>query len=285
MDLYSISPLRYPGGKAKLSGYIIDLLIFNNLEKCTYIELFAGGSGLALSLLINDIVDRIVINDYDKSIYAFWYSILNNTEDFINMIYDTDVTVEEWYRQKGIYDTTSDLLKMGFAAFFLNRTNRSGIIKGGILGGKNQAGKYKIDCRFNKTNLISRIEKIAQLKDRIVISNKDAVDFITNSLRYYGGNTFIYLDPPYYKKGPDLYTNFYMHEDHKKLSDTVKNYIEIPWLITYDDSSVISDLYSDYLQIKYNLNYSAGIKQQGTELMIFSDTILPLISDKIKHCI
>ena len=175
----NFSPLRYPGGKGKMYKQTVKILEDNNLIGCTYIEPFAGGSNLALNLLFNGKVKRIVLNDYDLAIYAFWYSILNYAPEFIKMIKKVDITIEEREKQKKIYETEKrDLLKLGFATFFLNRTNRSGIIKGGPIGGYQQNSKYLIDCRFNKENLIKRIEKIYENRKNIRIYNQDAMIFL-----------------------------------------------------------------------------------------------------------
>lgn len=285
MKTHNLSPLRYPGGKAKLTKFLIDLIQFNNLDGCTYVELFAGGAGAALALLLNNIVDDIIINDYDNGIYAIWHSILYNTEEFCEMISRTPITTDEWQQQKEIYKTTQDLLELGFATFFLNRTNVSGIIKGGIIGGWDQNKKNKIDCRFTKKELINRIRKIALYKDKITLYNLDAGEFITTKCNQIPDKSLIYFDPPYYKMGPQLYTNFYMDNDHRELSNLIKEHISTPWIITYDDCDEISSLYNGYRQDKYYLNYSVKKKYTGKEIIIYSEKILPCNSANIKYCV
>ncbi|EAE7097897.1 DNA adenine methylase, partial [Listeria monocytogenes] len=186
------SPLRYPGGKTQLSSFVKNLLEINNIVGGTYIEPFAGGAGVAIQLLLEGDVDSIVINDYDKSIYSIWYSILNNTERFINLISDTPVTIEEWYRQKEIYlrnKNRQNSLEGGFATFFLNRTNVSGIISGGPIGGIKQTGKYKIDCRFNKKDLIRKIRLVASRREAITLYRKDALKLINIINENYNNET------------------------------------------------------------------------------------------------
>jgi DNA adenine methylase len=282
LKIKNISPLRYPGGKARLANFIAELIELNNLHGCTYVETFAGGAGAALLLLINDIVKNIIINDCDPAIYAFWYSILNETEKFCDMIFTTPVNIEEWHKQKDIYNSSNDIFKLGFATFFLNRTNRSGILKGGVIGGLKQEGHYKIDCRFKKNDLIKRIKTIALFKNNIKLYCMDAGDFICNNLNLIPNKALIYLDPPYYKKGPGLYTNFYNETDHKALSDLVKQNIKQPWIMTYDNVKEVSLLYKDYRQTKYFLNYSANNKYKGQEILIYSNNIIPLVSPNLK---
>lgn len=281
----NLSPLRYPGGKAKLTNFIVELLELNGLRGCSYIEPFAGGAGAALTLLINDFVDNIVINDYDQCIYAFWYSVLYETDKLCDLISLTPVTMQEWYNQKQIYNTSKDLLNLGYATFFLNRTNRSGIINGGPIGGYNQQGNYKIDCRFRKDELIKRINTISLYKDRISLYNLDAGKFIKEILPSAPQKSFIYLDPPYYKKGPGLYTNFYQDEDHRDLADLIKNNIKHPWILTYDNVKEISTLYEEYYKTVYYLNYSVNNKYKGQEILVYSDIIIPIVSNSIEQCI
>ena len=285
MKSKNISPLRYPGGKAKLTNFIAELIDLNNLKGCTYIEPFAGGAGAALALLLNDIASNIVINDYDFSIYAFWHSVIYRTEELCNMIINTPISVQEWLRQKEIFDSSDDLLHLGFSTFFLNRTNRSGIIKGGIIGGFEQKGEYKIDCRFTKSDLIKRIKTIALYRDRISLYNMDAADLIENVLTTMPNKALVYLDPPYYKKGPGLYTNFYNNEDHTKLAKLVRENIRQPWIMTYDSVEEISELYSEYRQTRYFLNYSVSNKYKGQEILIYSDNLNPVVSMNLNQCI
>ena len=171
-----LTPLRYPGGKTKVYDYVKELIFLN--ECTTYIEPYAGGAGVAINLLLNGDVKKIMINDYDRAIYAFWYSVLYHTEELIFKIEKTEVCIEEWYRQKEIQNykqETEDLLELGFSTLFLNRVNHSGIIKGGVIGGKNQDGNYKMDCRFNKNSIIKRIRAIARNRSRIKIYNLDVI--------------------------------------------------------------------------------------------------------------
>lgn len=285
MKTNNLSPLRYPGGKAKLTKFIIDLIKFNNLEGCTYVELFAGGAGAALALLFNKIVDKIVINDFDYGIYAIWHSILYNTDEFCEKILRIPVSTEEWQRQKEIYKTTDNLLDLGFSTFFLNRTNVSGIIKGGIIGGFEQDKEYKIDCRFMKESLINRIKMVASYKEKISLHRLDAGEFLKTQLNNIPEKSFIYFDPPYYKNGPKLYTNYYQDDDHKVLSDLIKGYVNQPWIVTYDNCEEISSLYRDFKQDTYYLNYSVRSKYTGQEIIIYSNNIEPCNSKNIKYCV
>lgn len=274
------SPLRYPGGKYKLYRFISELVSYNS---CTsYIEPFAGGSALSFALLFNGIVKKIKINDYDYTIYSFWDSILNRTDDFINLTLNTPVTLEEWHKQKNIREQVYDYepLEVGFSTFFLNRVNRSGIIdKAGPIGGFEQTGNYSIDCRFNKRDLINKIIKISRYKDYIQLFNMDAMDFIETEITK-TRNAFTFFDPPYYKKGRGLYANFYNHGDHENLAKTIKDkMINRKWIVTYDTTSEIKQIYSKYDSITFNLSYTLQEKKHGSEYMFFSKKINRLVNE------
>jgi len=265
------SPLRYPGGKLKVANYVKYLFEVNGLLDGDYAEPYAGGCSVALTLLFEYYASRIFINDKDLAVYAFWHSILNETEGLKKLVTDAKLDMVEWEKQrKIILDKDVSLLERGFAAFYLNRANRSGIIMGGVIGGKDQTGPWKIDARFNKRELNRRIQKIARHKDRINLSNLDAAEFLTQVVPTMSDRSLTYLDPPYYNKGQELYQNAYEKEDHAEVSVLVKA-MEKPWLVSYDDTPEIISLYEDYRPLQYGLTYSAQERRKGGEVMFFSD--------------
>lgn len=264
-----VSPLRYPGGKRRLANFIKLVFHYNDLMDGYYIEPFAGGASIALILLFDEYASRVFINDLSKPIYALWHSILYETEALCSRIAEIDVTIEEWYRQKEIYSRADvSLLDLGFATLFLNRTNRSGIIEGGVIGGKTQTGRYKINARFNKASLIQRIKRIARYKERIEIYNLDAVDFIKAISPSLLEKTLIYLDPPYYRKSKKLYVNRYSEQDHLQIAKLLAS-LDTRWIISYDDVPEIRELYKGYQNITYSLSYSAADRYKGKEIMFF----------------
>lgn len=268
------TPLRYPGGKGKLF-YLFQAIISQTCKyKVNYAEPYAGGAGLALSLLYAGTVSSLHVNDINRSIYAFWYSVLYDTENFIKVIHDIPVSIEEWEKQREIQKHKNDvtLLELGLSTFFLNRTNRSGILKGGMIGGRKQEGKWTLEARFNKENLIKRIISIAEKKDSIHISNKDACDFLTDMETQKIRNLFYYLDPPYIKMGSGLYENFYTEEDHRAVAKRVAK-LKAKWIVSYDEHDLATELYGKYNRMSYSLNYSAQEKRQGREFMAFSPRI------------
>lgn len=275
IDMISKSPLRYPGGKVKLYPFMEQLIRQNTVNPPIYVEPFAGGAGLALELLFNDNVERIMINDLDPAIYSFWYSITSEETFhlFINRVNEVDININEWKIQKDIYmhQDIHNKLELGFATFFLNRCNRSGILKAGPIGGQKQNGNYRIDCRFNKDRLIPLLRKIYDNRNRIDVTNLNAKDFIEYIDVNYD-NLFIYLDPPYVDKGYQLYKNSFTKEDHVSLSKTIKG-LKNKWFVTYDNTELIKELYSDCKTEIFNIQYSAGTKRIENEIAVYSDSI------------
>ena len=267
------SPLRYPGGKSKLIPYVLETLKLNQLEGGIYVEPFAGGAAIAWYLLLNEHVERVYINDLNLSIHAFWYSVLNQTDELCRLIFDTPITMDEWHKQKSIQENEeSSLLDRGFATFFLNRTNRSGIISGGAIGGLQQNGKYKLDCRFNKKRLVELIIEIASKREKVCLTGFDGIDFINEFLPLLEDKCLVNIDPPYYVKGKGLYQNFFEPEDHERLRNSVK-YIRQPWIVTYDDTPEINDLYSEFRPTSFGLRYVAQVKRKGREVFVTSPRV------------
>lgn len=267
------SPLRYPGGKGKLAPFMGLMINKMNIQNGTYIEPFAGGAGVALMLLMEGYVDNIVINDYDKAIYSVWRAIVSEPENLVDRILHTPVDIEEWKKQKEIYvgQNSKYSLDLAFATFFLNRTNRSGILKGGPIGGIEQTGNYGIDARYNAEKLVERIRAIAKHKKHIKVYNKEIVSFIEHVLPSYGQNTLTYFDPPYFKKGPELYKNFFDKEDHAKIARLILSGVPGNWIITYDDTPEIIELYKQQCIRRYDLNYSAANTGKSSEVIVFND--------------
>jgi len=244
----TLTPLRYPGGKTKYTNLFVEIISMNNLDNCTFVEVFAGGAGAAISLLLKGHVKSLFLNDLDVAIYAFWKSVKEYPEELIRLIQNTQVTIEEWKRQKEIYNSkdTSDLLTLGFSTFFLNRCNHSGILEARPIGGMKQDSAYKISARFNKATSIAKIEAIAQYAGSIEVFNMDGVEFLKLLKRQHRNRKFlIYLDPPYYQKGPALYLNHFHHEDHKSLRDCLLK-CPFPWVLSYDNHKNIVDIYRNY---------------------------------------
>jgi len=267
------SPLRYPGGKGRLSGFVQRIFEENNLVDGHYAEPYAGGAAVALSLLFMEYASTIHINDISKPVYYFWKAVLNDTDELCRMIRDRKVTMAQWRRQRNVLRNFRNhtQLEVAFSMFFLNRTNRSGIIHtGGVIGGNDQTGEWKIDARYNKPDLISRIEAIAGYSNRIRLSNQDAEDFVAERMPTLPSKSLIFLDPPYYSQGENLYENHYLPKDHLRLSGVVKKKIKRNWMISYDNHPQIRKAYKGCPKMVYSLGYSAARVYEGSEVIFFS---------------
>ncbi|NEU14085.1 DNA adenine methylase [Methylobacterium sp. BTF04] len=268
------SPLRYPGGKGRLTQFVADLIDENGLSGCEYVEPYAGGAGIAITLLYLEYASHIHLNDINKSVYAFWDAVLRNPEDLCRLIRDTPLSMDEWYRQRSLqFDSAANSIELGFSTFFLNRTNRSGIIKGGVIGGKSQLGDWKLDARYNAKELIARVQKIASYSSRISLYNLDAAVLIRNVLPSLPKETLVYLDPPYYIKGKGLYEDHYSHDDHASIANIVQKELRLPWIVSYDNVEPIRNFYANKRQTTFGIWYTAGKKHAGKEVMVYSDEL------------
>lgn len=280
------TPLRYPGGKAKLAPFIKALLEQNDLMDCHYVEPYAGGAAVAVELLLHEYVRHIHINDVSKPLYCFWTSVLHRTEELSRKIRDTRLTVRSWDRHRTILDNPADHeeLDLGFAFFFLNRTNRSGILNGGVIGGRAQAGKWKIDARYNPPELVARVQAIAAHRGRVSVYNEDAVTFMRRLLPELPEKALLYLDPPYYVKGKDLYLDYYDHDDHRRIATYIGRVRRTKWIVSYDDCPAVRTLYAPFRGIQYQLDYSARERLTGVEVMYFCDGLQkPRAHESLSH--
>jgi DNA adenine methylase len=270
------SPLRYPGGKWRFASFFETLIAANFKERPVYFEPYAGGASLALSLLFAEKVSEIYLNDLNPAVYAFWYCVLNREEMLSELLEATPVTPEEWQQQKATYQrgTSAGVLALGFATFFLNRTNHSGILNGGMIGGKAQRGEWQIDARFNRRELVRRVKRVASFRERIHLSCVDAMEFLRRQRR--GTNTLVYLDPPYFgaggHDGRHLYLNAYRPSDHAKVRDRIST-LRCPWLVSYDDVPAIRRLYRGYRSRRVRLLHTARTARQAEEVIYFSPAL------------
>jgi len=265
------TPLRYPGGKLKTYHRVRRIIEQNELTGNTYVEPFAGGFGVGIRLLLDGIVDRVILNDFDHRVFSFWHSVLHASEGLCQLVENTPITLEERARQKEIFRSVDAThLEYGFALLFLNRVNFSGIINGGAIGGQSQVGQYKLDCRFNRERISEAIQAIAARREHIRIYEMDACDFLRDVILEENVPAFLNVDPPYVLNGARLYTSFYREEDHRTLAEFMRNEVadRFPWVMTYDDAQLIRDLYHDMNLRVYELYHSARQARMGTEIVV-----------------
>ena len=269
----TLSPLRYPGGKAGLAGLFEDIIAELDLGGARYVEPYAGGAGAGIALLRQGIVDHLVINDIDPAVHAFWHSAVNENRRFVRLVEKTPLSLDEWRIQRTVYQSgdARDPMKLGFAFFYLNRTNRSGILNAGVIGGQKQDGTYRIDARFNRATLVERLRAIGELAEQITVSDLDGRSVI----QMYSGDprTFMYIDPPYVQAGSQLYLNAFDHRDHQALAKVVTNIPEAHWLVTYDSDPLIEKIYGGHFQCDLQISYSARYPGRARELLIASSAV------------
>lgn len=256
-----------------MTPFLSRLFQENNMEHIVYAEPYAGGAGAAINLLISNIVERVLINDANIGIYSFWKAVTEDNDRLCDWIMNKPVDLSEWNRWHRFFrESKEPSFELGYSTFFLSRTNRSGILNAGPIGGnspeKQAAAKYKIDCRYNRDVLCDKIRRIGAFREQIVVSNLDALVFLARNNNT--PNLFVYLDPPYFNQGKSLYMSYYNPEDHKALADFLSQAARFEWLMSYDYVDEIRDIYRDFDLYQYSLNYSAREARKGKELLAHS---------------
>lgn len=277
------TPLRYPGGKQKIWRFIAETISTNNLEGGHYVEPYAGGAGVAMELLLRGIVKCVHLNDSCPAIFAFWHSMINAPDEMCRRILTASLTIKEWRKQKEIYchPDQNERIDLGFSLFYLNRCNRSGILTGGVIGGLNQNGPWKMDARFPRNKLIARIERIALKKKSIRIKNWDAEKYLLKYVTKLPQKTLVYCDPPYFNKADRLYANYYTRSDHARLAETIQTKMNSNWLVSYDNAPEIVEHYQERRHFTYSLQYNAANTYMGSELFIFSDELILPVQSRV----
>jgi len=271
------SPLRYPGGKAPFAPFIAKVMEENGVAGGHYLEPYAGGAGVALDLLFHGHASHIHINDADPAVYAFWISITRHSHALLKLLESTPITIEEWFKWRSVLreERQASFVEKGFATLFMNRTNRSGILKAGVIGGKEQAGDYKLDARFKKDVVAARILAIAKRADDISVYCEDSLHLLNRCSEFLPKRSLIYLDPPYYVKGKGLYRNYYQHDDHVGIAKVIQNKkFKWPWVVSYDNAEEIRVMYQLSQSLSYGLNYTAQRRYVGSEVMFFSRNLV-----------
>ena len=266
------TPLRYPGGKARFAPFIASVMQVNGLDGGHYMEPYAGGAGVALELLFNGVVTDIHINDADSAVYAFWYAATACPDALIRLVETEPIDMDAWMHWRSVMrgEMVATDVERGFATLFMNRTNRSGILKGGVIGGKHQAGAYHLDARFKRDVLVGRLRRIADMAAGIHVHCRDALELLKHASELMPTKSLVYLDPPYYVKGSGLYRNFYQHDDHLAIAQLLRQRsFGRRWVVSYDNAEQIREMYSGVRSVEYGLGYTAQRRYTGSEVMLF----------------
>lgn len=271
------SPLRYPGGKAPFAPFIASVMEANRCDGGHYLEPYAGGAGVALELLFHGHASHIHINDADPAVYAFWVAVTKHSAELLNLLESTPITMDQWFKWRAVLreECTASIVEKGFATLFMNRTNRSGILKAGVIGGKDQSGTYKLDARFDKEAIALRIREIARRSNNITVYCEDSLDLLKRCAAILPKTALIYLDPPYYAKGKGLYRNYYEHDDHVAIARLIQRKgFRWHWVVSYDNTEEICSMYKSSRYFSYGLNYTAQRRYLGSEIMFFSESLI-----------
>lgn len=275
-----ISPLRYPGGKAKLYPIISKLVAANGGVYSTFIEPFCGGAALSLKLLSKKEVIGADINDKDQRIYEIWHLIKTNPSFLISFIENVPLDIDTWRAMKEMIKGSGNADMRGCSAFYLNRCNRSGILDASPIGGKSQMGTYKLDARFNRQALAESVRQTGKLLFRAAVHHNDGLAFIdkyfTGAFPYmtYPDDLFFFIDPPYIEQGNSLYTCKMSLEDHAELAHALTGrYKDARWVATYDDHALVRELYRGFPIFEIPTTYHANRAKRAHELIVLSNAI------------
>lgn len=273
-DLRYVSPLRYPGGKATLAGFIARVIASQSHRPQQYVEPFAGGAGAALKLLVDEHVEHVVLNDIDAGVAAFWRAVFRRTDELVWRVLNWKVSLAAWRRHRRTYmSKCGDDVELGFATLFLNRTNRSGILDAWPIGGLDQTSKWGIDARFNARGLAARIRRLSAYASRVTVCEEDGVGLVG---RYIGDrSSFVYADPPYLQKGDGLYLDTLEWSDHQRLAAELRG--SSGWFLTYDaDARVPEELYCGMRYAAFDISHTARARHLGKEYAVFArDLVVP----------
>jgi DNA adenine methylase len=266
------TPLRYPGGKARFAGFLASVMRYNGILGGQYLEPYAGGAGVALALLFDGHASHVHINDLDPAINSFWLAATKHSNKLIALLRETPVTMQQWHYWRAVMrqEIKAGVVERGFATLFMNRTNRSGILKGGVIGGKLQDGAYKLDARFDKEMIEARLSRIADHRAGISVHCEDAFALLRRCAKLLPKKSLVYLDPPYYLKGRGLYRNFYCHDDHVAIARLLQSAtFRRRWVVSYDNAPQICAMYDGCRALSYGLHYTAQERYTGDEVMFF----------------
>jgi len=271
IKVQDLSPLRYPGSKKYLVPYLVEIIKYNNLCPDVLIEPFVGGGNISMHFLIHNIVKSVIISDKDKLIYSFWKVLFTNPNYLVDFINKTEINLENFYKYKKIAKSNRrhKIEVLAEACIFLNRTSFSGLLtdRVGPLGGKSQTSKYKIDCRFNRKNLVEKIRKLTEFSENVTVLNhdwQDTIDYVTKLINVENKieKPLFYIDPPFYKKADELYRFYFEQDEHESLCASILN-LNYSWVLSYDNADEIIKMYKEQkceninIEMPYSVNSNA----------------------------
>jgi DNA adenine methylase len=254
--------LRYPGGKSR--GPLSNKIVQKVTERYTggiFGEVFFGGGGITFKLLRAKAVDRVLINDYDRSIAMLWTEVIRNPDRLGRAVRGFKPTVAAFVAAKAklLAETGTPL-----DALVVNKLSHGGRgVCAGPQGGFEQHGKYKIDCRWNPNALVTGIAACCDLLRGRAVDNKCHQHDFQQVIE---GAAFNYIDPPYWDVGDGLYRCFFTEADHLRLFYALNN--KTNWLLSYNNVPEVKNLYCHFPQEIDTISGNGGEKQ-NSELLIY----------------
>lgn len=243
-----LSPLRYPGGKSKVIDQIYARLIPEKLE--TFVELFAGGASLGLSLLDAGKIKNLILNDLAPLVHNFWNVVLREPEVLIRYIRNDLPDMDRYWRAKAnikeAYPAEGQPdADLAYDFLLLNRLSFGGILSANPICGRNGSDE-DLRQRWNPESLVKRIEHIVGMRDHITLYRQSAESLFLEQIGWYPERTTIFVDPPYTTAGKLLY-GMTFQDGHRDLADALNEFFRC-WpgpdiIITYDDSPMVRELY------------------------------------------
>lgn len=126
------SPFRYPGGKTWLVPRIRQWLLSRTPRPSEFVEPFAGGGIVSLTVAFEELADRVTMVELDEHLAAVWQTILeepNGATQLAKRIESFDLSLER-VRQTLDSEPRTRLDK-AFRTIIKNRVNRGGILAPG----------------------------------------------------------------------------------------------------------------------------------------------------------
>ena len=267
---------RYPGGKGKLSDQILRTILafYEKYPGLEYREPFIGGGSIGLRLLQNPVIQKAWLNDFDAGIIALWKSVNAFPEELCKAVRKFKPSTKAFYAFKKKLTATakfSDDVEFGLAKLAIHQISYSGLgtMSGGPLGGRSQKSEYGIDCRWRPDLLCRKILALHHhfQSKKLRFTNCDFQKLTDTINLGEQPKIFLYLDPPYYEKGQELYQHGFTHDDHVRLAKSLKNTSQ-PWLLSYDDHPAIRELYDFAEMVKVPITYTINSARERHELLL-----------------
>ena len=256
--------IRYPGGKSRMRDHITKHL--DRFGSDRYVEPFAGGLGVGLHVIGG--MKESWINDADFNIYAMWHSVIHNHKELIELVSGFSPSVDAFreFKLRLANHKAEDLVQTGFMKMALHQISFSGL---GERAGGPQGGVLQKENKIGSRWSFPRIKKQITLSHAILKNTQCTCMDFEAVLKQASGYA-IYCDPPYYKRGNDLYAQRFSKEDHLRLAKVLQH--KKMWILSYDNVAKIRSLYAPFASIEeVAVKYSINNPIQKKELIIYKD--------------